>query len=226
MSVHRPGLHERWVALSISIAIHFVAGLLIWLMWDWTPRQMQEVPVELAWTVTPVRTSVEKTNDSPIPGETTNEGSRTALSAEKSVRVQAPVKPENIAAGPLVPTDLPKTSELPHDPQTTVTPSGPDGETGTVLLPPKLLTKPDLDVPMELVRTGFSGSALLTVEVLENGRVGKVVLNRSSGAAAFDALARENVAKWNFAPARQPQGGKPVKVMTSVWVIYDAKERG
>ena len=196
------------------------------MMWDWTPKQMQEIPVELDWTVNSVRTSVEKTIDSPIQGEATNENSHAANMMENSLQVQAPAKLENIAAGPLVPADLPKKSELLPEPQTSAAPLGSDGETGTVLLPPKLLQKPDLVVPTQLVRTGFSGSVLLTIEVLENGRVGKVVLNRSSGTAAFDTLARENVSQWNFAPARQPQGGKPVKVMTSVWVIYDAKERG
>jgi TonB family protein len=220
----RSGLHERWFALGVSITIHFVAGLLVWMMWDWTPRQMQEIPVELAWTVNPVQPSVEKTIDSPIQSEQTNESSHVANMVESSLQVQA--KPENIAAGPLVPADMPKKSELLPEPQTSAAPLGSDGETGTVLLPPKLLHKPELVVPAQLLRTGFSGSVLLTIEVLENGRVGKVVLNRSSGAEVFDALARENVSQWNFAPARQPQGGKPVKVMTSVWVIYDAKERG
>lgn len=66
----------------------------------------------------------------------------------------------------------------------------------------------------------MSGNVLLLVEVMEDGRVGKVVVNRSSGSKLLDESARENVALWRFEPARQPQGNKPVRAMTAVWFSY------
>ena len=42
----------------------------------------------------------------------------------------------------------------------------------------------------------------------------------SSGSKLLDESARENVSRWRFEPARQPQGNKPVRAMTSVWVSY------
>lgn len=226
MIIQKPGKQDRWVSLCVSLTIHIVLGLLIWRVWDWTPNQVREIPVELALNMNPVRTSVEKTNDFQVQDETVPENTNNSKQGKKSLQTSEPVKPETIDSAPRNQTEAPKMTEQLPKPQVPAGLSGHEGEGGNVLLPPKLLNKPELVVPKELVRDGFSGSVLLTVEVLENGRVGKVVLNRSGGSAAFDALARENVAKWEFEPARQPQGGKPVKVMTSVWVIYDAKARG
>jgi protein TonB len=103
-------------------------------------------------------------------------------------------------------------------------PAGPEGpgagdSTGYALVPPKLRERPAILPPPD----GLSGNVLLLVEVLENGRVGKIVISRSSGSKVLDESARENVARWRFDPAWEPQGKKPARVLTSVWVRY-AKE--
>jgi len=96
---------------------------------------------------------------------------------------------------------------------------------GLAIVPPRLKERPPIQLPPSLAQPGLSGEVLLLVEVGEDGRVGKVSLLRSSGNKALDELARQNVLRWLFDPAWQPQGSKPVRVSTSVWVrIGKAKE--
>jgi protein TonB len=87
-------------------------------------------------------------------------------------------------------------------------------------VPPQIRERPALLLPAEATQAGLSGNVLLLVEVLEDGRVGKIIINRSSGSKLLDESARENLSRWRFEPARQPQGNKPVRAMTSVWVRY------
>ncbi len=92
--------------------------------------------------------------------------------------------------------------------------------TGFAIVPPKIRERPAIRLPAEAVQAGLSGNVLLLVEVLEDGRVGKIVVSRSSGSKILDESAKENVSRWWFDPAWEPQGKKPVRVMTSVWVRY------
>ena len=92
--------------------------------------------------------------------------------------------------------------------------------TGYALVPPRLKERPPLLLPPDALAIDVTAEVLLLVEVREDGRVGKISVNRSSGVKALDEAARENVARWRFEPAWQPQGKKPVRVMTSVWIRY------
>lgn len=92
--------------------------------------------------------------------------------------------------------------------------------TGFAIVPPRLLERPAILAPAEAVQSGISGNVLMFVEVLENGRVGKISISRSGGSKILDEMARENVSRWRFEPAWEPQGKKPVRVMTSVWFRY------
>ena len=101
--------------------------------------------------------------------------------------------------------------------------SGAGESTGYALVPPRLRARPAIQLPTEAAQAGLSGNVLLLVEVSENGRVGKIVVNRSSGSRILDEAAKDNVAQWQFDPAWEPQGKKHVRVMSSVWVRF-AKE--
>ena len=92
--------------------------------------------------------------------------------------------------------------------------------TGYALVPPRLKERPLLLLPPDVLPIDGTGQVLLLVEVMENGRVGKISVSRSSGVKALDDAARENVARWRFEPAWQPQGKKTVRVMTAVWIRY------
>ena len=71
--------------------------------------------------------------------------------------------------------------------------------------------------PESARRAGFQGVTTLRVHVLENGRVGEVVVEQSAGFRDLDLSAMEAVKKWLFEPARR---GKDA---VSVWVMLPVK---
>jgi periplasmic protein TonB len=66
-------------------------------------------------------------------------------------------------------------------------------------------------------KAGAQGITLLRVRVLENGRVGEVLIEKSAGFNELDSSAAEAVKKWLFEPARR--GKEPVQV----WVLLPVK---
>lgn len=71
--------------------------------------------------------------------------------------------------------------------------------------------------PESARRAGVQGVTLLRVHVLENGRVGEVVVDQSAGFRDLDFAAMEAVKKWLFEPARRG------KETVSVWVMLPVK---
>lgn len=82
-----------------------------------------------------------------------------------------------------------------------------------------------LRIPSEAVPAAVFPEVVLLAEILPDGRVGRVSVSRSCGSKFLDELARENVSRWLFEPARQPQGGKAVRALTGVRILL-ARERG
>lgn len=66
-------------------------------------------------------------------------------------------------------------------------------------------------------RAGVQGVTMLRVRVLENGRVGEVIVDQSAGFRDLDFAAVDAVRKWLFEPARR--GREAV----SVWVMLPVK---
>jgi TonB family protein len=66
-------------------------------------------------------------------------------------------------------------------------------------------------------RAGAQGVTLLRVRVLDNGRVGEVLIDQSAGFRDLDLSAVEAVKQWRFEPARR--GKEPVPV----WVVLPVK---
>jgi TonB family protein len=71
--------------------------------------------------------------------------------------------------------------------------------------------------PESARRAGVQGVTMLRVRVLENGRVGEVVIDQSAGFRDLDFAAVDAVKKWLFEPARR---GKDA---VSVWVMLPVK---
>jgi TonB family protein len=71
--------------------------------------------------------------------------------------------------------------------------------------------------PESARRVGAQGVTTLRVRVLENGKVGDVMVEQSAGFRDLDMAAMEAVKKWLFEPARR--GKEPV----SVWVMLPVK---
>lgn len=65
------------------------------------------------------------------------------------------------------------------------------------------LNNPTPAYPLLAIRQGAQGQVLLLVEVLTDGRAGRIDLEKSSGHAALDAAAINAVRAWRFTPARK-----------------------
>lgn len=73
--------------------------------------------------------------------------------------------------------------------------------------------------PESARRAGAQGVTTLRVRVLENGRVGDVLVEKSSGFRDLDVAAIEAVKKWLFEPARR--GKEPVAVDVMLPVKFE-----
>jgi protein TonB len=71
--------------------------------------------------------------------------------------------------------------------------------------------------PESARRAGVQGTTLLKLRVLENGRVGDVMIEQSAGHRDLDNAAAEAVKKWLFEPARMG------KEAVAVWVLLPVK---
>lgn len=203
----------------VSLVLHVLAAIVFWGTWKFVPVVQDEPEVEWTWSA-------------PAPEKPVREGIAPIKSADKPV--DAAGAPSTQATPPAKKTSGTGASGL--DPAGSAVPSAPlpsqmdasksieelfgGDSTGYALIPPKIRERPPIRLSPEAVQARLSGNVLLVVEVLEDGQVGKILLNRSSGSKILDELARENVARWRFDPARQPQGAKPVRVLTSIWVRF------
>lgn len=111
-----------------------------------------------------------------------------------------------------VPADPPIASEVRSDPH-------------PVLVEPAIpsagLTEPLY--PASAIRAGHEGTVLLSLEVLENGRVGRIRLMQSSGFASLDRSAMREARKWRFVPGTRD--GIPVVRWKEVPVKFELEER-
>lgn len=71
--------------------------------------------------------------------------------------------------------------------------------------------------PESARRAGVQGTTLLKLRVLENGRVGDIVIEQSAGHRDLDSAAADAVKKWLFEPARMG------KEAVAVWVLLPVK---
>ena len=88
---------------------------------------------------------------------------------------------------------------------------------GTQIAYPDYRINPKPRYPMIARRKGYEGVVLLRVWVLDNGRVGRVELERSSSHKVLDDSALDAVKDWIFIP------GKKDGVPISSWVTVPIK---
>lgn len=77
------------------------------------------------------------------------------------------------------------------------------GDVGSGVSSPGYGENPKPAYPPEARERGYQGDVLLKVEVLPNGRVGDVKVEKSSGYEVLDQSALTTVKKWRFIPARK-----------------------
>jgi TonB family protein len=199
-------------AIGASLLVHGLAVIVFWGTWELAPSVNSAVDVEWTWSAPAPEKAlhgqefskaitgqdVEKQGtDSPPPQPIVP---KPGLENEKSQQTISPsskaTEKEPVASGPAQ------------------SPSFDAASTGYALVPPRIKERPPLQ------SQGLPGNVLLSVEILENGRVGKIIVSRTSGSKLLDEAARDNVSRWSFEPARQAQGQKPVTVVTAIWVRF------
>jgi len=97
-----------------------------------------------------------------------------------------------------------------------------EGPTTTVDLQPTYTYNPKPRYPRAARRRGQEGTVLLLVEVLASGRVGEVVIEKSSGHELLDNAAAGAVRGWRFEPAKK--GGVPVNARVRIPVEFNLKD--
>ena len=239
---------EFWIAVGCSLLFHavIVGFFLGWPLLGETPPAA--VDVEWTWAAPTTEPAAPEQKES-TAGPTSSRTNETSTGTPGKVVPTAPPVPSPVPvnpgggataqrdstdpAGTVVsrpvasadrgPTPATGRTEIGSGDAAALPPSpgfsGEGGSTGYALTPPRLKERPPIQWPPNLSSAGPL-QVLLLVEVTEAGRVGKIGVSRSSGVKALDEAARENVARWRFDPAWQPQGNKPVRVMTSVWIRY------
>ena len=85
--------------------------------------------------------------------------------------------------------------------------------------PPTGIRKVIPSYPRSARMAGIEGVSLLKVEVLTDGSVGRILIEKSSGNLDLDRAAKAAISQWQFAPARQ--GEKRIKA----WVIIPIRFR-
>ena len=94
--------------------------------------------------------------------------------------------------------------------------------TGAVLKAvPKYRINPKPSYPRSARKRGIEGSTLLRVEVLANGRVGRIILLRSAGYPILDRSAIKTVKKWLFEPARD--GDQPIAMWIRIPILFKVR---
>jgi protein TonB len=117
----------------------------------------------------------------------------------------------------------------PHvaSPQAPVGATRTDGETApteaAVDVPTAYMRNPKPAYPQRARQLGQQGRVELLVEVLANGRVGRVDISASSGYDILDQAAADAVKRWRFVPARR--GRRPVTSWVRIPVKFDLRER-
>jgi protein TonB len=77
--------------------------------------------------------------------------------------------------------------------------------------------------PASEIRAGHTGTALLLLEILPNGRVGEVRLEQSSGFSKLDQSAMREARKWRFVPGTRD--GVPFKLWKQVPIKFELHDR-
>lgn len=86
---------------------------------------------------------------------------------------------------------------------------------------PKYKENPPPHYPRVARRGGYEGRTLLRVEVLENGRVGKIEIEESSGFEVLDRAALKSVKGWTFVPGTKNR--RKIKQWVMVPVRFSLK---
>lgn len=147
---------------------------------------------------------------------------------QKNLDFKVPISQAYVPPAPPPPLD--------YEPDTAVEAvvAEPPTPTAATTEPPRaapVMTEPEIDARIGLsepiypsadIRAGNAGTVLLSVLVLENGRIGEVRLDRSSGHARLDESAMREARRWRLKPGMRD--GAPIATWKQIPVTFRLKE--
>jgi protein TonB len=207
----------EWVVFAGSVALH--VALYLRIHNDVTPQVTRfvqsKVEIELAHPPPPEEPKLKEPEPPPEPPPP----------ADKPIPHVASQAPVAQAA-----VDMPDNSNLPSSDEGLLPPTPPGtGTPGPAVAPPPpappppppppapliqakvgadFARKPGLEYPRLAKREEWEGTVVLRAQVLPNGHVGSVSVQKSSGHSVLDDAALAAAKTWSFVPATQ--GGQPV----------------
>ena len=223
----RPDLSPRprlLIALSLFVLAVHAGLLLLWTRNSSVEHVIKRYDLRLVF-LTPPPLSAQATTKRPSPSESSQNNSpqETAqhgpipLPAMAQVQAPAAQVPAPAQAAAQVPAQaagqVPAQAATPATAPAAAPSSGPAPAAESVMpastrstdadYKAAYLKNPTPAYPLLAIRQGAQGQVLLLVEVLTDGRAGRIDLEKSSGHAALDAAAINAVRAWRFTPARK-----------------------
>ena len=214
----RPDLSPRpslLIALSLLVLAGHAGLLLVWLKYASVEPVIRRPEMRLEF-LAPAPVSVQATAKRQPPSapskdklrreEAQNLPARETAMAPVQVQAPAPV-PAPAAAQTSAQAATPAAAPLAAQPSAP-TPAAEPGMPATARntdadYKAAYLNNPRPAYPLLAIRQGAQGQVVLLVEVLPDGRAGRIELEKFSGHAMLDAAAMNAVRAWRFTPARK-----------------------
>ena len=214
----RPDLSPRpslLISLSLFVLAVHAGLLLVWLTHSSVEQVIRRPDMRLEFlTPPPVSAQAAAKLQPPsapskdkVPSETV-QNLPVAVPAMTPVQVQAPAPvPAPAAAQTSAQAATPAAAPLTTQPSAP-TPAAEPGMPATARntdadYKAAYLNNPRPAYPLLAIRQGAQGQVVLLVEVLPDGRAGRIELEKFSGHAMLDAAAMNAVRAWRFTPARK-----------------------
>ena len=207
-------------ALSLLVLAVHAGMLLLWTRNSSLEHVIKRSDMRLVF-LTPPPVSAQATALRPSPNVSSqNKSSQESaqhgpITLPAMAQFQAPATqaPATAQAAAQVPAQVTSQAATPA-PATAATPSSAPAPAAESVMPASsrstdadykaaYLNNPRPAYPLLAIRQGAQGQVLLLVEVLTDGRAGRIDLEKSSGHAALDAAAINAVRAWRFTPARK-----------------------
>jgi protein TonB len=207
-------------ALSLLVLAVHAGMLLLWTRNSSLEHEIKRSDLRLVF-LTPPPVSAQATALLPSPNVSSqNKSSQEpaqhgpiTLPAMAQFQAPATQAPATAQAAAQVPAQVTSQAATPA-PATAATPSSAPAPAAESVMPASsrstdadykaaYLNNPRPAYPLVAIRQGAQGQVLLLVEVLTDGRAGRIDLEKSSGHAALDAAAINAVRAWRFTPARK-----------------------
>lgn len=200
------------IALSLFVLAVHAGLLLLWTRNSSVEHVIKRYDLRMVF-LTPPPLSAQATTKRPSPSESSQNNSlqETAqhgpitLPAVAQVQVPAAQAPAPAQAAAQVPAQAATPAAAPSSGPAPAAESVMPASTRSTDADYKAayLNNPRPAYPLLAIRQGAQGQVLLLVEVLTDGRAGRIELEKSSGHAALDAAAINAVRAWRFTPARK-----------------------